>query len=341
MRKGASIYVQLPKVAFEKSKLLSSAQYKDLLSAKDLNEFVGKLKNMDYEEIDFQEKASLELIDYGLKEKLITILHKIIRNSPINFQRFFITYLLKFEIENIKLLVKGFYKKLGSEEIKLHESVEQLLGRKGIFKEALAAADLRALITILQKLPYGKLIEEAFANFERENYSFFYFDLFLDLKYLEELWSKHQKLRRNNRTIVREFIGLETDCYNLEVVLRARNLKIEPHLIYKMISSKSFHLNKQFLEELIRDNLSYERLAQIFRISEKMSSLDAQSVPLICKSMRLKLIRSLYVGSVFSIAKSLAFLIHKELEMENLRIISVGIYYKKPIDEISKKLYIV
>lgn len=341
MRKSASIYVQLPKIAFEKSKLLSNAQYKELLSVKDLNEFVGKLQNMGYEEIDFQEKDPLELIDYGLKEKVITVLHKIIRNSPQNFQRFFIAYLLKFEIENIKLLVKGFYKKLRSEELKLHESVEGLLGRKGIFKEALAAADLRALITILQKLPYGNLIKEAFTIFERENYSFFYFDLFLDLKYLEELWSVHQKLRRSNRKIVKELIGLETDCYNLEVVLRARNLKLEPHLIYRMISSKHFHLNKQFLEELIKDNLSYERLAQIFRVNEKISTLDAQSVQQICKSMRLKLIRSLYVRSVFGIAKSLAFLIHKELEMENLRIISVGIHYKKPIEEISKKLYII
>jgi vacuolar-type H+-ATPase subunit C/Vma6 len=309
--------------------------------AKDLHEFIAKLKNMGYEELGFQEKASLELIDFGLKEKLITVLHKIIRNSPIDFQRFFVVYLLKFEIENIKLLVKSIYKKLGNEEIKLHESVEQLLGRIATFKEASAATDLTALITILQKLPYGNLIREAFTTFERENYSFFYFDLFLDLKYLEELWSTHQKLNRSNRRIAREFIGLETDCYNLEVVLRARNLKMDPPLIYKMISSKNYHLNKQFLEELMKDNLTYERLAQTFSLGDKISNLDAQSVPQICKSIRLKLVRSLYARSMFSIAKSLAFLINKELEMENLRIISVGIYYKKPIEEISKKLYIV
>jgi len=340
MRKGASIHVQLPKVAFEKSKLLSYAQYKDLLSSKELREFVIKLNNMDYEEIEFQENATLELIDFGLKEKLIFTLHKIIRNSPDKFQRFFIAYLLKFEIENVKILIKSFYKNIERNEIKLHESVEYLLGRINIFKEALTAVDLRSLIAILQKLPYGELINEAFLTFERENYSFFYFDLFLDLKYLEDLWLKHQKLNRKNRQIARELIGLETDCYNLESVARAKNLKMEPHVIYKMISANYYRLNKQFLEELIKNNLNYEKLTKIFGLKERIGSLDAQSIRTMCKTMRLNLIRSFYVRAVFSIGKSLAFLLHKELEIENLRIISVGIHYKKSIEEILKKLYI-
>jgi len=336
-----SIHVQLPKIASEKSKMLTYAQYRDLLSVKTLNEFVIKLKKMDYEEIELQENATLELIDFGLKEKLIVTLQKIIRNSPEKFQRFFMVYLLKFEIENIKLLIKSFYKNLVKDEIKIHESIEELVGRIGIFKEALMATDMKALLAILRRLPYGDLIIEAFITFERENYSFFYFDLVLDLKYLEELWLKHQKLNQKDSQIARQYVGFETDCYNLEAIVRARNLKVEPSLTYKMISAKNYHLNKQFLESLMKDNLNYEKLAEIIGSKEKISNLDANSIRIICKHARVNLIRSLYVKEVFSIGKSLAFFLHKELEIENLRTVSVGIYYKRPLEEILSKIYIV
>ncbi len=342
MKTSGNIHTLLPKVAFEKSRLLSQSQYKDFAASRDLNEFVLKLRKTEYEQMEFRGKITLKFIEFELKEVLFSVFEKIIRGAPKGFQRFFLAYLLKYELDNIKTLIRGIYRNLEKEEIQLHYSVERILGRNKIFLEGLNASDIDTLVIILQQLPYGDLIKEIIGILKREKYSFFYLDLLLDLKYLEDLWLAHQKLSRRNRNIVKKFLGLKIDYYNLETILRAKNLQLEEHLIYRMISPHYYQINYQILDDLIKNRAVKKELLHAFQLTEKSAYIfetPEYITPLFNRRL-LKLIHYFYLRPGFNIGKPFAFLLHKELEVENLRTISVGVHYRKSTEEIMNKLYI-
>jgi len=328
-------------VAFEKSKLITPIEYNELVASRDLNEFVLKLRRSEYE-IELRGQISLNYIEFELIEVLFAAFDKMIKHAPKKFQSFFRAYLIKYEMQNIKTLIRAFYKGVKKTELQYHYTVENILGRKDVITESLNASDLNTLIIGLQKLPYGDVIGEIFEIIEREKYSFFYLDLFLDLKYLEELWLAHNELGRRNREIVKKFIGLEIDSYNLETVLRAKNLGLEEHLVYRMISQHYYLLNEHFLEELIKNKLDIAMLLKYYKFKEKITRNleDPETIRHLFKKELIKLIHSFYIKSGFNIGKPFAFLLNKELEIENLRSISIGIYYKRKPEEISGSLYI-
>ncbi len=345
IHRPGTIYTLLPKVGSEKSQLLTKDKYLDLANSKTLKEFISKLQSTPYGQLHIQENFSLELLTFFFKEALFRVISKLINNSPKNYRIFFQAYLVKYEMENIKTLLRGFHTNVNREELSknLHYSVEALLGRERLIRECLEELDLHSLVQTLSKLPYGKVIRESFLFFEREQFSFFHFDVFLDLKYFQGLWNAHQKLDRKNRGIVRKFIGLELDCYNLETILRAKNLKLASSEIYQMITRQFYRLKQEFLDHLINDEILSEELFGKLGIRDKReyNLRDPQSIRHLLKRETLKLIHNFYCKAGFNIGKPFALLKHKEIEIENLRRISIGIHYRKLPDEIMNRLYIV
>lgn len=345
IHRPGTIYTLLPKVGSEKSQLFSREKYLDLSSSRTLKDFISKLQSTSYGQLHLQENYSPEVLEFSFKETLFRVFSKLINNSPINYQNFFQGYLIKYEMENVKTLLRGFHKKLNREELSknLHYSVEALLGRERLIRGCLEGLDLNSLVQDLSKLPYGKVIRESFLFFEREQFSFLYFDVFLDLKYFQDLWKVHQKLDRKNREIVEKFIGFELDCYNLETILRSKNLKLASSEIYQMITRQFYRLKQKFLDHLINDEfMSEEIFGKLgIRDNKAYNLQDPESILHMRKREILKLIHSFYCKAGFNIGKPLALLKHKELEIENLRTISVGIYYQKLPEEIMNRLYIV
>ena len=341
-----SIETLLPKISHAKSQLISKEMYKNLLDSDNLEDFISKLRDTSYRELKNEIKATLYNIEYNLKEILISLFKKLLRHAPRNYQAFFRTYLLKYEMENIKKMLRGVNGNLTSEEIldSLHISVEDIFNRRKILEESLDALDLHSFVHNLSVLPYGEVIREAFLIFERERSSFFYFDLLLELFYLQELWKAHLRLKGKNRAIIRKFIGLKIDCYNLETIFRAKNLQLNEALMFRMIfGDYSHYLNQEILDSLIRGQFKIEGLYKIFKLHKQapVNFQDPDSINKFYKREVSNLIRFYYLNSDFDIGKPFAFIKNKELEVENLRTISIGVQYQISKQEVMDKLIII
>ncbi len=341
-----SIETLLPKISHAKSQLLSKETYKTLLDSNDLEEFISKLRDSSYGELKIEMKTTLYSIEYDLKEILIKLFKKLLRHAPKNYQAFFRTYLLKYEIENIKKMLRGVHANLSSEEIlnSLHISIEDVFKRRKILEESLDALDLHSFVHNLSVLPYGEVIREAFLIFERERSSFFYFDLLLELFYLQQLWKAHLKLKGKNRAIIRKFIGFKIDCYNLETIFRAKRLQLNEALMFRMIfGDYSHYLNQEILDGLIRGQFKIERLYKIFKLQKQapVNFQDPESVNKFYRREVADLIRFYYLNSDFDIGKPFAFIKNKELEVKNLRTISIGIQYQISTQEVMDKLILI
>lgn len=342
MPKSGNIHVLLPKIAFEKSKLITLNQYKDLSSSKDLNDFVLKLRRF-YSTIKFHGSLTLDLIEFELKEALFSVFNRIISYAPKNFQKFFLAYLLKYEMENLKILIRGFYQGVKKEDLAIHYTIEDMFGRREIITESLKADLLNNLKSILQKIPYKDVINEIFDILQREELSFFYLDLLLDLKYLELLWQNQQKLNLHNKIIVKKLIGVKIDSYNYETILRAKNLDLEEHLIYRMISQQKYLLDHQFLDEIIKNRAGSEKILRKLHIRSKSeyNIYEPEEMRDFFYKKLINVIHKYYQKDGFNIGKPLAFLLNKEIEVENLRKISIGVYYKKEPEDVMKRIYVI
>ncbi|MHA1263690.1 MAG: V0D/AC39 family V-type ATPase subunit [Candidatus Helarchaeota archaeon] len=340
--KGGNIFTLLPKVAFEKSKLLTPAQYEELLLANNLKAFMGRLKKLNYKGMEIKEKVPLHFIEYQLKENMFESFYKLIRAASTKHRKFFLSYLVKYELENVKILFRTIEKDAEAREWELHFEIEEILGRSELWEEAVNAGDLDSLFSIFQHLPYFTIIKDAYNVMQQKKFSYFYLDLYLDLYYFDILWNAHKKLSRKDKKITEKIIGFQTDFFNFETIIRAKTLQLSDQFIVKMLTHSYYKLKKESLEDLISGESNIDNLLRFFHAKMEGTPLklgEPSSVEHIYKEQLSKLIQSLYLKAGFNIGRPFAFFLNKELEIENLRTISIGIYYKKPADEIRKLLY--
>lgn len=98
----------LAKIGAERSKLLSESKIKTLTETKDSATFASQLRDTSYQ----AQIAKMPLpinsrkLERAFNETLIETYAKIVKNSPQSVQASLNLYLLKFEIENLKTLIK-------------------------------------------------------------------------------------------------------------------------------------------------------------------------------------------------------------------------------------------
>jgi V/A-type H+/Na+-transporting ATPase subunit C len=108
----------LAKIGAERSKLLSEAKIKNLAESKDLSAFTAQLRETGYQ----AQIAKLPLpitsrkLERAFNENLIESYEKLIKNSPKDVTGFIGLHPLRFEVENIKALVKGTNANLSPEQ---------------------------------------------------------------------------------------------------------------------------------------------------------------------------------------------------------------------------------
>ena len=123
----------LAKIGAQRSNLLSEAKLKTLSDSPALNDFIAQLQDTPYrKQIS---KIQFPLSGYKLErtfnENLIETCQKIIKYSPQSISDYLQIYLLHFEIENIKILLKGTLAGYSSEQkyLKLTPRYHAILNR--------------------------------------------------------------------------------------------------------------------------------------------------------------------------------------------------------------------
>jgi len=117
----------LPKIGAERSKLLSETKLKSLTESRDLSTFTAQLRETSYQTqlAKMPMPLTSRKLERAFNENLIETYEKIIKNSPKKAIKYLNLHLLRFEVENIKALIKATNGKLSPE-------VESMLDGAGL-----------------------------------------------------------------------------------------------------------------------------------------------------------------------------------------------------------------
>jgi V/A-type H+-transporting ATPase subunit C len=323
-------------------KLLKNDDYAALIQKKSVSDVVSYLKNNTHynsvlSEVDEKpiHRSKLENI---LRCDLVNDYGKLLKFSNGRLKEFINMMYAKIEIENLKIIFRVF--EAGHfDQIDLEDSLifSAFCGRVNIQKMALSR-NLKDFVSELK----GTVYYDALRPFISESNETRLFDLemALDQFYLRNFLTHYKKLLSGiDRDIAKEFIGLESDIFNIFWIYRS---KIFYHMDEQVIRSYTlpleFKLTKKTMEALIKAE-SFEEYIGILSGTAYGFLFDNQHELLFERNyseLMYRTYKSRFRRYPFSIASIISYLRLKEMELSNIVTIIEGIRYQLSEADIRK-----
>ncbi len=312
------------KIGAERSKLLSAAKLKSLSEAKKMFEFVIALRETTYGE-KLVASRSTGALERAFRENQIEVLTKIVKNSPPAISAFLKTYLRKFEIENIKNLMRSIQAQLDIEQrrSKIYLAAENLLKNSKAFEAAINAPDLKQFENAFKKTEYALAVSQGIKSYE-ESSSGACFDVLIDKIFYEKLFLTFDQLPKKEKKHAYFYADLESSAFILLMILRAKILKYDTNWLRVAVPDHHF-----FKEEIVESFVSSQDFDSALRLAVNSSYgkfFAGSKSPNDTLSMAEKLFKkALYyhaqksrIPEEFNIGLPLSFIYLKEAEVSDL-----------------------
>ena len=325
----------LAKIGAERSKLLSETKIKTLTESKDLSAFTAQLRETGYQ----VQIAKMPLpitsrkLERAFNENLIESYEKLLKNSPKNVTKFIGLHPLRFEVENIKVLIKGTNANLNPEQklVKLYLSVEDYLKKRSVIEEAAKASSLRQLVNALKNTEYASCLNVGLQNFE-ENGSTARFELLVDKLFYEDLYESYMALPPKEKPHALYYASTENDSFTLLTLLRGKTLNYDSNWLRLALPHNNFNLTMDTVEALLSaaDFESALKIALESHYAKFFVKCQSPEETIVSASKALK--KAVFqhakvnrISDNFNIGAPLAFMTQKEAEVHNLVAISTGV----------------
>lgn len=208
------------KIRVLKSKLLKEDDYVRLMEMENIDEQIKYLRsNTVY--IDELKKLhdirDIQHVEAELERHLIHQFDKLLKFFTDEYKTLFKTFLLRHEIEDLKLYLRVLERK---------EDIEQI-AKSSVLKEKHynfdtdiieSSSNLDEFIENLKGTIFYKVLDP-YRN-EDEARIIFYMEMNLDRMYFNRLYSASQDLRKEDRELLGDFLGRNIDLLNIEWIYR-------------------------------------------------------------------------------------------------------------------------
>jgi len=331
------------------NRLLEKDIYLKLIKTRSIDEFIAILSKTVYNQyIRDLKEADFQLIENIALKSLFDDIMIIIKYSPKNVSNFIINFLDRFEIENIKIILKSLYLGIRSREI-FRYIVPTPLGLTlddyyDIFEKTNSIEDF---IHLLNGTDYSDIINKCLVQGKENTYIFI--DSALDKYVYLKLWIMKDVLqKRLDRKIAEGGLGLEIDLLNIRTILRGKKLGLSLDDLREFIIPAYYAIN----EKDLLDILEYKDVESIFNILNKtpygyllrnvledykfkdsISLVDSEMMKLMIKFSR-EIIKKYYSHN--HIGWLLSYINLKWIETKNLRILLYSIVENIPKEIIEK-----
>ncbi|MCK4533472.1 V-type ATPase subunit [bacterium] len=328
--------------------MLSAETIDALIHSKDIDEFCDILKGSNYHHIFsvYGSTSDLGMIEFELFKNHIQVYFKILRNLQGASHQLVFLMLNKLEIENLKNIIRCWYRKAVDEKKYIFE--EKICYPIPVTK-ILEAKSIEELILLLNKTPYQDALLKAREQFKEKN-SLFYLETALDIDYYRRLYENINLLTSSDRRIALKLMGIEIDIENILAIVRFKQY-------YSSVSSSEKELTDyiiphgyktgqlKFIKPFTADIKSMLQSLAV-KPYDKLSVLtketkDKSSVFLMEKILWEALINEAKhsLGKYpFSIGTIIAYLILKQAELKNIVSLLYSKVYKITPTEIKGKL---
>lgn len=338
----------LAKIGAERSKLLNETKIKNLTESKSLIEFTTQLRDTAYHEQIA--KMPLPLTSRNLErafhENLIATTVKIIKNSPKRAAEFLLMYLYKFEIENVKAIIKSTNAKLSTEQklARIYFSAEDYLKNRAVIEEAAKVQTIKQVVNALKRTKYALALSMGLQSYEDDG-STACLDVLLDKLFHEELCKSYESLPKKEKHYAYFYASMENDSFVLLTLLRGKNLNYDSNWLRLAVPPSNFKIYVETVEEIVTSvdfdsafKVALESYYSEFFLRVQNPEETVADAERAFKKAVLDHARTSIISENFSIGGSLAFLTQEESEVHNLTAISSGVEAEVKPEEIQRRL---
>jgi vacuolar-type H+-ATPase subunit C/Vma6 len=338
----------LAKIGAEKSKLLSEAKLKTIVETKSLTEFTGQLRETTYQ--GQIAKIPLPLtsrkLERAFNENLIEAYIKMTKNTPKTAARFLSVYLLRFEVENIKSLIKAVNAELSSEQklARIYFSAEDYLKKRAVLEEAVKASNIKQVVNAFKSTEYASALSRGAQSYE-ENGTTVALDVLLDKVFYDILYDRYRKLPKKEKPHAYFYASTESDSFSLLTILRGKTLNYDANWLRTAVPHNKFNLSPDTVEALLTaaDFESALKIALETRYSKFFAK--AQSPEETIASAEKAFNRAMFqhakvstISEIFNVGAPLAFMMLKESEVHNLIASSAGVEASLTTEQIQSQM---
>lgn len=235
------------KIKALEGKFLSREQYENILNCDDYISALTYLRDstsygemLNNVEIKDVHRGQLE---YILKRYYMTKFQSIMHYFNGTYRKFFKVYFERFEIEDLKVILRKKFKN----QYHLEKCLLITLGNpitKINFESLISKKSISEVIEALKDTKYYDHLVQAQANLKE---GLFGMEMALDFVYFDETRSYAKKLNREDSEIIEKINGTYCDLLNIQWILRAKkyyNLSSEELFNYTIRSSKRNHVEE-------------------------------------------------------------------------------------------------
>ena len=325
------------------SKLISPAQYKELVRAPDVLSACLVLRGTEYRDLiqDIVSAADLPRIEAALAEHLIAA-HREVRDvAKGHVPRFIEELLRQFEVENLKVLLRAW----NAREEKSFIYRERICNEIPV-DALLDAQSLEEIIVLLGETPYRKPLTLAREDYERTG-SPFPLEVALDRELYEATWKVVGELPAVDRKIASRLLGIEADLLNITWMMRfKRYYGLGLADVIKAMVPGGLRINEEFVREVYpgRDEASLMTalLTGVYG-SRPPQVTVAPRAPFerleeFLKKTYLQQLRQALGGYPFTIGTVIAYLRLKKAEVSNLITILNAKAFHLPPEELERSV---
>ena len=338
----------LAKIGAERSKLLSEVKIKTLTESRDLSALAAQLRETTYQtQIG---KVPLPLtsrkLERAFNENLIESYEILIKNSPKDVTKYLNLYPLRFEVENIKALIKAANANLSPEQklAKMYLSVEDYLKKRSVIEEAAKAPTVKQLVNSLKNTEYASALNMGLQNYE-ETGSTARLDVLLDKVFYEKLYDSYMLLTKKEKPHAHFYASIENDSFTLITLLRGKTLNYDANWLRLAVPHNNFYLTMETVEALL-SAADFESALKIaleshyakFFVKAQNPEETIANAEKAFKRAKFQHAKASRISENFNIGASLAFMTQKEAEVHNLTALSAGVEAAIKPEEIQGQL---
>ncbi len=327
------------------SRLLDEHKMNELIEAAGMSEFMGFLEDTEYGNYLSEASNDALSIEKALNTHLAYIYKTLSNISPDKAKKVLVLFEKKFDVQNIKTLLRAKYVGLSAEEtfkyiIPLGTIPESRL------RELCEAKTVEEVLNGLEGTEYSEVLSNESSTYEHTG-KLTSFELALDKYILEKLWNS-VGIEGTTEDIFKEFVGTMIDVENLKVILRAKYDNLSSEDTLKYILDVGYEIAPWKLKELAEAESvegvisALEEIIYGSILSEHIEEYeDTKSIYVFEKALDnylAKVGRRISHRQPFGIGPIIGLITSKEQEIKNLKIIIKGKMEGIPSNQIRELL---
>jgi len=315
-----------------------------MTEARSVENLISHFEQTSYRD-EFRELESIDsiTIERALLKNLVSTYEKMLKISPEKAIPVLNCISREYEIMLIKDILTA---KIESDvdENELKERSFMLSDKiKVILPRIIEARSIEETINSFNRTEYRDVLKRGYESYLETNNTMS-FSIALDEYYFSQLWRSTKNIKDRDGEITHKFIGIQCDVINIMTLLRSKFQKFD---VKKFIIPLDYNL-KHYIDPCIKAENITEIVSILGKtpygkiISDSITEADKKNpllkVELNLKRYIAKVAKSYLVGYPFHIGTILGFLRLKEIEIKNLRAITVCIENELNPDEIRDML---